>query len=429
MQKKQLYSPGIDELIQHFSSSGFGNYGSDQNSFQSDKIAEILLKLFNLLQPVKPEKDGKDLIWSFWLRSERGPLAVYCSDAEYQELKEAGDIASQAELESLWNSYYPEEIQWRKTVLVQYERQFFISFDSKFQLRFDLDSHEISGVSFREKELIKFFSWLLINVNHEVTAFLSDPEAYNRFIAEHLPFRKRLGKIKRIKLWENIKDGIRLDEELGKANLERFEQAVNSMDEQAFLKEMTSDDFFRYCEICYDANDYFKPTEHLTSREKYRRMADGREGGLLEITGDSPQAFNDWYTGGAWVGGHPWEICRGGNSTHISLSTHKDQAGWKLYLAGSSSVRVVETAKMAIALFENNIPFILVQAQEILRMLQGIDDLGIVPENVLTTYCHSYFPKEDQIIDFINPWHDEEIAKVIREYAEWYPVATLTPAM
>jgi len=429
MPKKKLYSPELDEIIQHFSSSGFRNYGADQPAFHSEKISDILLKLFSAIQPIAPEQAGKDLIWSLWLRSERGPLSVYCSDEEYQELKEAGDIENYQDLEELWRSHYPEEIQWRKTVLVQYEQQLFISFDSKFQLRFDLDSHEISGVSFREKELLKFFSWLLVNVECEVTTFLSDSAAYNRFVAEHLPFRKRIGKIKRIKLWENVKDIIRLNEELGKANLERFEKMVNSMDEQTLLKEMTADDYFRYCEICYDANNYFKPTESLTLRDKYRRMADGREGGLLEITGDSPQAFADWYTGGAWVGGHPWEICRGGNSTHISLSTHKEQTGWKLYLAGSSSVRVSETAKMAMALFEHNIPFYLIQAQEMLRMLKGIDYLGIVPEDVFPRYCHSYFPKEDQIIDFINPWHDEEVVKVIEAYAEWYPVATLAPGL
>jgi hypothetical protein len=64
-----------------------------------------------------------------------------------------------------------------------------------------------------------------------------------------------------------------------------------------------------------------------------------------------------------------------------------------------------------------------------LRLLKGIDFLGIVPDDVTPKYCHSLFPKEDQINDFINPWHDDEIVKVIKEYAEWYPVATLAPGL
>jgi hypothetical protein len=84
---------------------------------------------------------------------------------------------------------------------------------------------------------------------------------------------------------------------------------------------------------------------------------------------------------------------------------------------------------MAIALFENNIPFILIHAQEMLLMLKGIDCLGIVPDDVTPKYCHSLFPKEDQIIDFINPWHDEEIVKVIKKHAEWYPTDVLKPKL
>jgi len=52
-----------------------------------------------------------------------------------------------------------------------------------------------------------------------------------------------------------------------------------------------------------------------------------------------------------------------------------------------------------------------------------------VPDDVTPKYCYSLFPKEDQIIDFINPWKDEEIVRVINEYAEWYPVDVLKPKL
>ena len=61
--------------------------------------------------------------------------------------------------------------------------------------------------------------------------------------------------------------------------------------------------------------------------------------------------------------------------------------------------------------------------------LKGIDYLGIVPEDVTPKYCQSFFPKEDQIIEFINPWHDDEIVKVIKEFSDWYPVDILEPRL
>jgi hypothetical protein len=80
---------------------------------------------------------------------------------------------------------------------------------------------------------------------------------------------------------------------------------------------------------------------------------------------------------------------------------------------------------MAIALFDNNIPFILTDVQGLLHMLEGSDYCGIVPKSMMPKYCHNCFPEEDEIIDFINPWHDKEVIEVIKKYATWYPIDKL----
>lgn len=56
---------------------------------------------------------------------------------------------------------------------------------------------------------------------------------------------------------------------------------------------------------------------------------------------------------------------------------------------------------MACALYQSDIPFSLRESREIYRMTTGTDHIGLVPETILPRYCHSYFPKEDQIIDFM----------------------------
>ncbi|MCK4654422.1 MAG: hypothetical protein KAU01_08250 [Candidatus Cloacimonetes bacterium] len=93
---------------------------------------------------------------------------------------------------------------------------------------------------------------------------------------------------------------------------------------------------------------------------------------------------------------------------------------WSLRLAGSSVVRVVETVKMAVALYENNMPFILSEAEAILRMVTGIDYIGIVPDYIFPRYCHGYFPKDDEIIDFMQLGFEED--KTIIANAYWYPL-------
>jgi hypothetical protein len=55
--------------------------------------------------------------------------------------------------------------------------------------------------------------------------------------------------------------------------------------------------------------------------ELYKRIADGRDNGLTEIALDSADEFVRWQNGELqkFNGNHPWEVIRGGNSTHVSL--------------------------------------------------------------------------------------------------------------
>lgn len=157
-------------------------------------------------------------------------------------------------------------------------------------------------------------------------------------------------------------------------------------------------------------------------------MADGRDAGLRNINGDSLKAFYEWYHGAERIGAHPWEICRGGNSTHISLFISEVQNKWETRLEGSSIVRIEETVRMAVALFENKIPFHLSDAEEIVRMVTGNDFIGIVPDTIFPRYCHSLFPREDTIIDFMNLGFDKEIILNIIKRTYWYPLEEITPA-
>lgn len=61
-------------------------------------------------------------------------------------------------------------------------------------------------------------------------------------------------------------------------------------------------------------------------------MADGRDAGLRNIEADSPLAFYNWYHSGDTLGAHPWGICRGGNSTHISLFVSENAGKWTVRL-------------------------------------------------------------------------------------------------
>jgi hypothetical protein len=227
---------------------------------------------------------------------------------------------------------------------------------------------------------------------------------------------------------ETIRPDIKLGDEL----IEKLKKAVNHTKKNQFtlLPEMTANLYFRVCEMCYDANGYFKnKADTLSPRDKYLSFADGRDASLRDIDGDSPEAFSEWYHGGKRIGAHPWEICRGGNSTHISLQVYEKNGKWIFDLSGSSIMRIEETARMAVALYDNKIPFDLRDADEIVRMVTGEDFIGIVPDTIFPRYCHSLFPKEDRIIDFMNLGSDKETVPTIVEKVKWYPLERIEIGM
>src|ERR1700730_9844770 len=123
-------------------------------------------------------------------------------------------------------------------------------------------------------------------------------------------------------------------------------------------------DFFNYCKIAYIASQEKDASidKSLSGKELYKRYADGRDEGLLEIDGDSKQEFADWIDGKhakKTSGGHPWEIKRGGNTTHIDLyvsrSRYRDE-GFTITVCGRSIGRLKEAICMFLGIQDKGLP-------------------------------------------------------------------------
>jgi len=64
--------------------------------------------------------------------------------------------------------------------------------------------------------------------------------------------------------------------------------------------------------------------------------------------------------------------------------------------------------------------------EEVFNMVTGNDFIGIVPDTICPVYCHSFFPKEDNIIDFMNLGSDKDMKPKIIEKAVWYPLEEIS---
>lgn len=379
-----------------------------------DKTKHLITTVFQKMQDIT--NHGDDERRELWIPADRGTIEDF---GDFEEYLTEGEVSSQDEFEELWLSEYPDCIKWYKLTTTIYENTRYVFFDNKltFEVRPVLQNNDT-------KDHSELAEWLLSAVDDCLTAL--EKGAYNAFVEDHFPYRKRIGKILRKDFWYIFPD--EKAAYLNDITPEKMDTFFNLIQRQApdspakRLPEMTRRLFLDSCRLGYAANHY-AGTGTLSSMELYRSHADGRDDGLLDINEDSPEDFAAWYHDARVRSGHPWEVCRGGNSTHISLYARCDNRGWWFTLAGSSYSRSVETVKFYLALNGHGIPVFLCDGQELAAMLAGKDYIGIVPEEVIPSYCGHLFPDEN-IIDFMHLPCDH--TKAIIEAVTWHPLDRVT---
>jgi hypothetical protein len=199
---------------------------------------------------------------------------------------------------------------------------------------------------------------------------------------------------------------------------------------------MTAADFFKYCRIAYLAGKRKedKVDESLSGREMYARYADGRHEGLLDIDPDSKQEFADWIDGAhprRGSGGHPWEIKRGGNTTHIDLMVLRPSLyrkdGFKVELRGESIGRMVETMRMLLAIHEAGPPISISNPESVRKRLLALDNIGIIPSYAPLHRANQYFEKDKNVFDVM--YYDDlgRFKSRITPFITWEQLPILKP--
>lgn len=346
--------------------------------------------MWKALHRVQCDHDGPDPVWLLWLHVPRG---------------------------------------WWRLRVSRYAERYYVSFGDEAQFSIDETGKTISGVSLRYDEDRAFLTWLAGRVPREVAVMLRDPVAYRRDIRRRLPLRHRLGLVKRRFVWEALSAAYRPDRELGAKKLREFERLVGRPPAEKTHDTLTLEQYLSACAIAWGAVGYaqwIRPG--MSPREQYKAMADGRDEGLLSVPAGSAAALVTWAEGGR-RGGHPFEICRGGNSTHITLGFFRHAGGWQLYLEGGSTGRMVETARMALALDRAGVPFVLRRGEEMVHKLKGEDDLGVVPEMYRGGYAAQLFPEGERVFDACTIRDLADGWRSIRPHVRWMPVqVTCEPA-
>jgi len=264
-------------------------------------------------------------------------------------------------------------------------------------------------------------------------------KANKRVWAEY-PLKYRYGVVPHKLVRETCPGFFRLDSEVGSSNTRKMirlvEEGYFRKDDRTEVSAMTASEYFRYCKVAYIAGrrkDETPVDASLSGRKLYERYADGRHEGLLDIDPNSAQEFADWIDrkhpkrGG---GGHPWEIKRGGNTTHIDLSVYRPypgHAGFKIELRGESWGRLAETIRMFLAIQKAELPISIADPEGVRRRLLAQDAIGIVPSYETLHRANQRFSKEQGVYDVL---HYDDLGRAKRRltpFVTWEPLPVLKP--
>lgn len=394
-----MFAPQFDQYLWQL---GHGHYEFDQVRSYNEEAYTVINEIMALLKQITPCSSNG--CRELWFCIERGPIEAY---GNYEEEVAEGRIKCYEDFVDDWKLEYPDEEKWYHF--------YGIEVDNGLQSISINNFHPIEVDPRAEKsafpyDISEFITFLKEKVEFCVQQIRDG--VYMDFIRPRIPVTYRTGTILQSDLWElDPEEKETYFEGLSDADIAEFLDYMSKQDHNSHFTEeriqnMTANDFYRYCAIGYKAMDY--DGCDLPLRKQYEKHADGRDEGLGEIDPDSPEAFRKWIVEEHRGYGHPWEVCRGGNSTHISLYVDHDNDGYYLSLEGSSYGRSKETIKFYLALRRNGIPVFLYGGDHLADRVQGKEKVGVVPQDVIPKYCQSDFPGENIIVFMNLPYEDTE---------------------
>ena len=369
----------------------------------------------------------------------------------YKLLQELDDFSyTLSALDCIWDIVCPTDTNcWDHIRVSRYRATYYIAHingdSGTVEVVPDIDIRILSsgGVpSFQiHKQGRSVVSWelLITSAIDWLKAVRKDWIKANILIREAYPLRNRYGVVPHSIIRASLSAVYRLDTELCKESCMAFVRLVEdgffNNAENTEIKTMTAADYFRYCRIAYitGKRDDEHVNESMSGREMYAHFADGRHEGLLEIDPESEEEFADWIDGKhpkRTIGGHPWEIKRGGNTTHIDLTVSRPsyrKEWFKVELLAEATGRLAETVRMFMAIREAGLPISISHPEAVRKRLLAQDNIGIVPSYASLHRANQHFSTSDDVFDVM---HYDDLGRYKRRitpFITWEPLPILKP--
>ena len=244
---------------------------------------ELFEQIESIIRELPPSE--KDLDYRrLWISIPRGPIEDYGNFDD-------GCWESYEEFEDSWRYHHPDDKDW---YVFHYEKtsrgERFIAVDGLVLFHDDAD-RPFRKQSHYHTELLR---WLVGIVREQVNSVKAG--TYRDTVLNELPIGYREGVVKRSDIWESRYWTRKADMDgTTSKDIEGFskivEAGVNEIPKHR-LDSMTLNDYLGLCSMCFRIRG--EDISGMTLKEQFKRFADGRDDGLLEIYPDDPDAFTEF---------------------------------------------------------------------------------------------------------------------------------------
>ena len=304
-----------------------------------------------------------------------------------------------------WEAYNPMETYWYHVSVARYNEYRSLIFNNKKfryfvitnQSSYALREPGFQNGQWYEESLVKIFSYL----KNLIDAIVSNPDGYNEYVSNNLPYQLRYGRIAR-KDFNRIEPRFKIEVEDREWAIKALEASIrNETAEQ--LSTMTIRQYCKYFRIGHEAYvryfqkispkftkriikedipeelydvEYYNKTEFKHIDEKYN----------LDSEVDFKKFAKDHY---GELGLSRLNIC----------ASNFQRNGWVIDVYNSYSANVDIAIDVATALYKSGAPLEISNAEKLLKILTEEDCVGLIP---LT--FHDYMNHHNEGTVYELPW-------------------------
>ncbi|WP_418416984.1 hypothetical protein [Alistipes ihumii] len=265
-----------------------------------------------------------------------------------------------------------------------------------------------------------FLAKLALYFHKLIDAIIQDPKGFNDYVANHLPYQQRDGKIAR-KEFNKIEPRFKIEVEDETTAIKALEDSVCKNFGRP-LDTMTIRSYCKYYRIAHEAYDrYF---EKFDTTRKKRTLPNGVPLELQDVAYynmvkfcdlqdkydlDSATDFNKF------ASDHYGEL---GLSRLNVLASDFDSPGWRIIVSNSYSAYVDVAVEVATALYKSGVPLEIHDAGKLLRILKEEDHVKLIPYTL-----HDYMGHHEEGTVYQLPWEyecmdSEENVLSLKQYHE-----------